>query len=153
MSCRQSGRAISGVTLAEMVVAFGLLTFVSLVVFGLLTVLLQSSAKSREQAAAELLAESLLERAAREGPPGWGVDGAAGVRREVSSEVDGTLFSYQIDPTRLERPSTRPIGELWEIQVTVAWWSDDGTDLESSRAGYGQTFLRAARQAYYPDPP
>lgn len=150
---RHSGRARDGVTLAEMVVAFGLLTFVSLVIFGLLTVLLQSSAKTREQAAAELLAESLLEKAAREGPPGWGVDGEAGVRREVPPELDGTRFSYQIDPSRVERPSTDSVGELWEIKVTVAWWSDEGSALESSRVGHGQSFLRATRQAYYPDSP
>lgn len=125
----------------------GLISFVALVVVGVFLTLMQASAKNREQVAAELLTESILEKATAAGPPGWGVDGRTG---EAVAAGDSALSDdtyYQIEPTLVNEDN----GEMWEVSVTVAWWSEDGTAPEA-HIGHGNTHVTGTRSVYYGRP-
>lgn len=142
-------RGARGLTVAEIVVAFGVLAFVALVVIGVFLALLRTSAKNREQAMAELLAESVLERSTAEGPDGWGVAGQTGQRLEATLQQDGSRFFYQVDPVLV--PPDVPVdedGQCWKVTVTVAWWVSGDEPLETSREGFGNRFVKGTRTVY-----
>lgn len=139
-----------GLTLAEIIIAMGLLAFGALSVVAVFLALLQSSAKNREQAMAELLAESLLEKAASIGPPDWGVDERLGERLEAQLEADGTKFFYQVEAQPVSPKSSPWEGEPWRLTVTVGWWlQDEAPRLESSRVGFGDQYVRGVRTVYW----
>lgn len=150
---RKAVWASRGLTLAEIVLAMGILTFVALAVIGVFLGLLKTSAKNREQAMAELLTESLLERTTSSGPPGWGVEGQTAVRLEALLQEDGARFFYQVDPVRLQPdvPLAQPDGESWKVTVTVGWWPPDSGSLENSRQGFGELYVRGVRTVYLRD--
>lgn len=139
--------------MAEVVVAFGILAFVALTIVGVFLALLQSSAKSREQAMAELLTESLLEKTTAAGPVNalgqsdWGVGGQTGVRLEARLEDDGTKFFYQVDPVVIGGTASSG-GAAYEVTVTVGWWPQDSGSLEASREGFGHLFVKGTRTVY-----
>ncbi len=137
-------------TLAEIVLALGLLSFVALVVIGVFLGLVRTSAKNREQAQAELLTESLLERATSDGPPRWGVGGETAVRLEAKLQEDGARFFYQVEPLRLQPDVdlADPDGQAWKVTVTVGWWLPDSGSMEASRSGFGDLFVRGVRTVY-----
>ena len=139
-----------GLTLAEIVLAMGILAFVALTVVGVFLALLQTSAKNREQAMAELLTESLLEKATSIGPPHWGVDGRTGARLQAELESDGSHFFYQVDPVRVDTRPEPSEGETWKVTVTVGWWlASDAPNLETSRVGFGNQYVRGVRTLYW----
>ncbi len=141
-----------GLTLAEVVLATGILGFIALTVVGVFLALLRTSAKNREQASAELLTESLLERAAVSGPPGWGIDGQIGVRITVAQPTGSARFFYQVDPLRINTGGSHEPGETWQVTTTVGWWLEDGSsNLEASRVGFGNQFVRGVRTVYWRD--
>jgi type II secretory pathway pseudopilin PulG len=138
-------------TLAELVVAFGILAFAALTVIGVFLALLKTSSKNREQAMAELLTESLLERASAAGPPRWGVNGQTGTRLEAVLQQDGARFFYQVD-TVLVPPVPVPAeedGQCYQVTVTVGWWAEqDSHSLEEAREGFGNRYVKGVRTVY-----
>lgn len=149
-----------GLTLAEVVLAMGILAFLALLVVGVFLALLKSSAKNREQAMAELLTEKFLEKAAAEGPPDWGVGKEkVGTRleeepleldRTAGKELDRTRFFYQVDSELLETEPKTTAGATWRITVTVGWWlAKDAPKMESSRVGFGNQYVRGVRTIYW----
>lgn len=56
----------------EVVLALGLVVIMALAIVGIFSRLMSRSAYSADQAAAQLLAQSLLDKAIRMGPPDWG---------------------------------------------------------------------------------
>jgi type II secretory pathway pseudopilin PulG len=133
----------NGFSLGEVIVALGLMSFVALVVVGVFLTLMQSSTKNREQVAAELLTESLLEKATAAGPPSWGIEGKLG--EPLPAHRDDTY--YQVDSKLVAEER----GEMWEVSVTVAWWSDD-SKLDSAHIGHGNTHVTGTRSVYYGRP-
>lgn len=136
--------------MAELVVALGVLAFVALTVIGVFLALLKTSSKNREQAMAELLSTSLLERATASGPPGWGVGGQIGVRLEAVLQQDGARFFYQVDPVFVPPlPAVaQEDGRCWQVTVTVGWWVDDSQALEGAREGFGNRHVKGVRTVY-----
>lgn len=108
--------------MAELVVALGVLAFVALTVIGVFLALLKTSSKNREQAMAELLSTSLLERATASGPPEWGVGGQIGVRLEAVLQQDGARFFYQVDPVFIPPfPAVaQEDGRCWQVSALRA---------------------------------
>lgn len=99
---------------------------------------------------AELLAESLLEKAASIGPPDWGVDARLGERLETQLEADGTRFFYQVEARSVAPRSDPWGGEPWRLTVTVGWWLEqDASHLESSRVGFGNQYVKGVRTVYW----
>lgn len=147
---RSRGEDKSGLTLAEIVLAMGILAFIALLVVGVFLALLQSSAKNREQAMAELLTESILERAAAVGPPEWGVERKVGTRLEAELESDGSKFFYQVDPVKVDTRPESAAGDTWKVTVTVGWWlAKDAPRMESSRVGFGNQYVKGVRTIYW----
>ena len=138
-----------GLTLSEVVVALGILAFVALVMIGVFLVLIKASAKNREQAMAELLTESLLERATAAGPPTWGVNGQTGTRLEAVLQEDGARFFYQVDSVYVP-PDVTVVedGQCWQVTVVVGWWLQDSDQLEDSREGFGNRYVKGVRTVY-----
>lgn len=145
-------RTHRGLTLAEIVVALGVLTALSLVVVAIFTRLLVSSTKNSDQTTANLLARSILDRAVRQGPPDWGTGGdfsTAGGTATLSTNdtTSKTGFVYQVTPVRLTTPDSFGFGELYEVTVIVSWWTDSA-DKNASREGYGRTSVEVTRTVY-----
>ncbi len=134
-------------TLSEVILSLAILSFVALLVIGLFTALLKASAKNREQAVAELLVDSLLERALAEGPSQWGVGGLTNQRLEWNQQQSHTRFFYQVTPVALGS-GTNNVGELYRVDVIVGWWTDGATTLENSKTGFGNQFVRGSRSGY-----
>ena len=146
-ACR--GRGARGLTVAEVVVAFGILAFVALVVIGVFLALLRTSAKNREQAMAELLVESLLERSTAQGPDRWGVQGQTGQRLEAVLQQDGSRFFYQVDPVLVPPDvAVDEDGQCWKVTVTVGWWISGQDSLKTSREGFGNHWVQGVRTVY-----
>ena len=149
---KKDGILASGLTLAEVVLSTGILAFVALTVVGVFLALLRTSAKNREQASAELLTESLLERASVSGPPNWGVDRQIGTRLPVDQATGGVKFFYQVDPLRIPTGLSPEPGQTWQVTVTVGWWLEqESSAVEASRVGFGNQFVRGVRTVYWRD--
>lgn len=142
----------NGLTLSEVILALGILAFVALAVVAVFTALLRTSAKNREQAMAELLTESLLERATAQGPPDWGVSGQVRASLETELQRDGSRFFYKVDPVLIEPEPEHPDGHSWQVTVTVSWWLPQGSEsLEHAREGSGNQYVKGVRIVYRRD--
>ena len=138
-----------GLSLLEVVLALGLLAAVALVIIGVFLALFQATTKNKDQGSAELLMESILEKATATGPPTWGVP-ATGTKLSAPQSGDLTDFSYQVDTRDLSTAGSP--GELWQVTVTVAWWTEDDRPLKESRTGYGNTHISGTRSVFYGEP-
>ncbi len=137
-------------TLAEAVLAFGLMAVLAVVVIGVFTKLMVSTTKSTDLTAAQLLARSVLDRAVRAGPPDWGVDftsvGTVGLYTHDKTVM--TDFVYQVVPLRLTPAgSSDSMGELYEIGVTVSWWTET-PDANAGHAGVGKVSTQISRTVF-----
>ena len=139
-----------GVTLAEVVLAVGLLTIISITVAGVFIHLLHASAKTSDVTAGRALARRLLDRAVRAGPPDWGFPQLPTVVGDPSYKEGGTQilmtqatesqseFFYRVEWDDL-KPADTGIGgvsrELYHVQVVVSWWGDapDRSQVEMGR--------------------
>lgn len=119
-----------GVSLAEVVLAVGLLTIISITVAGVFIHLLHASAKTSDVTAGRTLARRVLERAVRAGPPTWGYDDYTEAKSEIivtQGSQTPSEFIYSVLPARLKSQDqfdgvTR---EIYYIEVEVKWWVDD----------------------------
>lgn len=142
-----------GFTLAEIILALGILATVSLVIIGLFTRLLASSTKNTDLTAANLLARGVLDKAIRSGKPNWGTSkklADAGGSVTDMIKLDGndstTEFEYQLEVTR-ETSNPAAIGQLYRLDVTVSWWSEKGSS-KTGRHGYGKLSTQLSRTVY-----
>jgi hypothetical protein len=101
-----------------------------------------SSAVSADQAAGQLLAQSVLDKAIRTGPPGWG--GLTGTRELASAdESSKTTYTYTIVADEIEE-SRHSLGRLFRVTVTVDW-SDS---LPGTRQNRGRMLVERSRLTY-----
>jgi len=134
--------------LSEIVLSLGLLAVVGLTVIGLFSYLTLNSQVNSDRAAAQLLAESVLDRAVKAGPEPvngleWGL-GRDKLFKELKTAEDSssTQFSYQITPELIR---TAPLGSVYHVTVEVAW--SDGR--QSPERGRGA--LKKSRTVYIED--
>lgn len=141
---------VRGVTLAEIVVAIGLLAVASITLIGLFSKLLSAGGKSAHHAVATRLADRVLTRALREGPPDWGTFGALqGVAQLQTHQASATTeFAYRITvtPAKIVTSPTAQ-GDLMEVAVEVSWWNQ-ATDGNGGRRGQGQLSVRVDQLHY-----
>ena len=137
----------SGLVLSEIVVSLGLLAVVGLTVIGVFSFLALNSQSNSDRAAAELLSESVLERAVKAGPDPvnglvWGV-GKGKLFQELATADDGsaTRYSYQISPELIR---SAPLGSVYQVTVEVVWAEDGGVER-------GKGHLRKSRTVYIED--
>ena len=125
-----------GLTLAETVLAIGFLAVIAISMAGVFTHLLNSSAKGNDLTAGRLLAQKVLDRAARSGPPSWGFTSITNVAQDITTHDSRTqtTFVYNLIPSSLKQDTGLPgtIRELYFLEVTVTWWNDE------TRAEFGE---------------
>jgi type II secretory pathway pseudopilin PulG len=135
-------------TLAETIVALGLVALAALAVIGVFSTLMLSSTKTADQAAGELLCKSVMEKAKREGPDNWGLadPSALGARQtadiETADRSSTTRFYYQLEVSPL---SNHAMGTLFLVMATVSWASDGSL---TSQPGVGQLWLQKSEVVY-----
>jgi hypothetical protein len=141
--------SIRGLVLSEIVLSLGLLAVVGLTVIGVFSYLAVNSQGSSDRAAAELLSDSVLERAVKAGPDPDAVDGLQwGVGRdkvfqELSTADNGsaTRFTYQVSPELIR---SAPLGSVYLVTVEVAWAEEGGVER-------GKGHLKKSRTVYIED--
>lgn len=142
-------RGRRGFWLGEVVVAIGILSIVSLTVIGVFSFLAVTSQTRSEKAAAELLADTLMEQAVTAGPPNWGlpegqiltevsVDDAAtasgeNVDLETGDSQTKEHMAYLVIPEELDHGS---LGKLYRVRVRVSWQEPPGPNNVERGRGY-----------------
>ncbi len=138
-------------SVAEVVVAFGILGILAVVTIGVFTRLLSSSGKGTDQVAAQVVAQTVLDRAVRHGPPNWGFPsgGATGkLELEIREPTTQTDFLYRVEAQRATTTAdSLSMGNLYEVQVTVTWWQEE-VDSSAYRQGIGRTSLELSRLVF-----
>lgn len=145
--CRKS---FLGLVLSEIVVSLGLLAIVGLATIGMFSYLAVNSQVNADRAAANLIADELLEKAVKAGPDEtrdglkWGVK-ADDLSRELQTAdtSSGTTFTHQVDAERVE---SAPLGSLYLVTVRVAWEEEDSKNLER-----GKGWVKKSRAVYIED--
>jgi hypothetical protein len=139
-------RSSRGFWLSEVLTALWLITFVGASLLALFMYLAKTSKISNERAAAELLADGLLEQGVRAGPPDWGLEpGQVGVELHSPEGHDGQTLTYKVSPSALE---DHRMGKLFLLQVTVSWSPTPGVATNVER---GSGTLTRDREVYIED--
>ena len=126
----------------EVVLALGLVVIMALAIVGIFSRLMSRSAYSADQAAAQLLAQALLDKAIRMGPPDWG--GSTGARELASGDQSATtLYNWKVEGRELP-DSVHDLGRLYRVTVTVDW-SDAAS---GARQNNGRMLVERSRLAY-----
>jgi type II secretory pathway pseudopilin PulG len=127
----------------EIIVALGLVSVVALAVIGVFSKLMTSSSKTADQAAAELLAQSTLDKSIRVGPPNWGVpDGE--VTLKTADASSRTEFLYRVQGEELP-DSDHHLGSLYRVTVLVSW---GGSLAKTERLDQGKLWVERSRMTY-----
>lgn len=126
----------------EVVLALGLVVIMALAIVGIFSRLMSRSAYSADQAAAQLLAQSLLDKAIRMGPPDWG--GGSGVQELASGDQSATTaYNWTIKGHQLP-DSVHDLGRLYRVTVTVDW----SNSAPGTRPANGRMLVERSRLAY-----
>lgn len=139
----------AGLTLAETILAIGLVAIMSLVIIAVFSKLLTSSAKTADLSSGQSLAQKVLDRAIREGPPDWGTGGAlVGVESIYAHDTSKRLdYGYTVTPILLPASSASAMGPVYQVLVRVEWWPD-AADASGSRQGSGKLFCELGQLVY-----
>lgn len=139
-------------SLAELVLALGLITVVVLGLAGLALYSMTAGQKSRDLAAGELVAEQALERLVydAESNPGaavWGQDSATAVYAQQLVTLDPTVFNVttyvtNVAPTTFD-PATNQ--RLKRLDVVVIW-----QEAQQGKANQGRLQVASSRLLHEP---
>ena len=114
-----------GLTLAEVVVAIGILAVAGLSVLAVFVKMVGAQSKSGHQVVARLLAEQVLEESCLAGPPNWGLtDPSEEQIREFQLEgaPEPIPFRYKLGWKVLRQSEgLSQMGALYGLDVTVTW--------------------------------
>lgn len=136
-------------TLAEVVVAIGILAVAGLAVIAVFAKLVGAQSKSGHQVVARLLADQVLEEASLAGPPNWGATDITEpqIREfQLQGAPAPVPFKYRLTPTLLrDAPPANPMGKLYGLKVDV-WWETD--EPGQSVRDKGRLSLTAHRVVY-----
>ena len=137
-------RAVRGLTLAELVVAFGLMTLILLASIQLFTYLLASGGKTTANLVALNLATSKLE----EEVSGASAGGRGVLKAYTLDPASNTQFYYEITRLPMSGNPTDPSGAyLGGFTVSVqVWWNTDSPT--RTHAGVGLQRIRLSRFIY-----
>ena len=138
-------------TLAELILAMGLLLTLMLSVAALFGKLMSSSAKSNDQAVGIVFADRVLDRASAQASKTYpaftpGLQGGQGFYVQdpsTQTQFFYSLSAHEITPTR-NALSTSP-GESWLLEAEVRWWE---LDRARGRSDFGNLYVRQARLVY-----
>ena len=116
------GNDQSGMTVVEMAMAIAVLGFIMVGVIAVFTILLTSTTRSGDRAAAQMVAQNQLELVAKN----QNMADRTGVDHFYSHGDElPVAFNYQVEVTRLSRPSEQT--KAYFVQATVYWVEDTET--------------------------
>ena len=137
-----------GLTIAEVIVAIGILAVILVAVIALFLQLMSSTTKNNLLNLGTLYADRTLEQSVKNAKLG-GPAFAPVVTGEESMISHGdeiaTKFAYRLEATKLSDPEP---GEKWLLRIEVQWWHDDPGDSAEARAGYGKLSTKQERLVY-----
>lgn len=129
-----------GLTLAELLLAFLLLTILGLVMSGLFLQLLQGSAKRSDLTVGKVFAEATLEEVVQAGL--YATNSGSLEQGLYSHDLQSrTQFFYRVTSTEAACPAPSP-KRGYLLRVEVWWWSGEPG---RSRAGVGLTSTHLSR--------
>lgn len=136
-------RPTAGLTMAELVLALGLLATILISVVGLFMSLLGSSAKSSNQTVGHYFAQQKLEEAVLKG--NFNEDGSETDIYSMDA-ANKTHFAYRVRATAISHYA----GDVgyrggYYVQVSVYWWNGE---LNEARAGQGLLHTGLGRFCY-----
>lgn len=135
-------------TLAEVIVAIGILALLLISIIALFTQLMASTTKNNLVNLGTLYADRILEQSVKNANPG---DPAFSPLRTGEESVIShgdesvTTFAYRLEANKLSGPDP---GEQWMLKVEVQWWHNDPNDPAKSRAGFGKLSTKQQRLVY-----
>lgn len=92
------------------------------------------------------MAQKIIERCSRAGPPNWGLTDITQVQTEsvvVQESKASVDFSYQLTASVVApEPSKVPMGTLYLLELKLWWWS------EQAVGGTGKSFVETSRVVY-----
>lgn len=151
LSGAEGSAAARGLTVAEVVVALGLLALLMIVVLGIFTQLLASSTKNTLLQAGTLHADKVLNEAvrnARSSPPAFDPTATGQQGIYTHDETNLTIFYHTLVATPVTTFNPSAPGETWQLEVEVNWWAADASDPTRARPGYGKLYTRQQRMVY-----
>ncbi len=143
------GKLSQGLTVAETVLAIGLLAIAGLALLAVFTRLLSSQSATSYHEVAQYFASTVLQTAVHQGPPLWGMS-------DLSKEETALLyvqdsdhpapFRYKVIPVLLKAaPASSPMGDLYLVKVQVSWSPPNST---ATSVGMGTSTLTLERAVY-----
>lgn len=136
-------------TLSEIIVALGLFALSALVLLALFSRLLASQSKSSHQTVGHLMAQKIIERCARNGPPHWGLTDITQVQTETAAVQEAqapVTFNYRLTASVVApEPTDAPMGTLYLLELELWWWN---VAPNQSRSGTGKTSVETSRVVY-----
>lgn len=150
------GRRRHGVTLAEIILALGLLGIILVCVVGLFQNLLASTTKSSDLTVASVLAQQRLNELVGQRAQNladYGMDFPADVvSREIYTHDSSTATTFHQRATSELLFIDPDVGKTYFIEVQVHWASTDPNQASANKAGQGQTSVKMGRVVYVPNP-
>jgi len=131
-----------GLSLAEIMLAIGLLAILITVLIGLFLRLNLGATKTLDRTMALELANRILEEHSANSPQTWNF------QDRFRSEAIGRApldFEYKLDATLLSA-TNNPMGDLYRLDVDVSWWPE--VDKSRPRRDYGVLSLRLSRVVF-----
>lgn len=148
---RRLGRR--GLTVGELMVASALLGMIMVTMMIMFGQMMATSSKNTMLAAGSYLADGILENQitkAKDSNPSFvsvPLDSSQWVK--TTDPNSQTEFLYRVEAEQIGgTPGGQP-GEVWYVQVEVAWWQSGGNvNSQAYRAGYGKLNLKRGRVIY-----
>lgn len=131
-------------TLAELVLAVGLLTIMFVAMVGLFANLLGSATKSSNLTAGSYFARQRLEEAIRQDVY-WPVPADAKVGIYTTDKDSQTTFFHRVSSVSVPPSPTGQYKQAYYVSVEVWWWSESPGQ---ERAGQGKLSTRIGRLHY-----
>jgi type II secretory pathway pseudopilin PulG len=161
-----------GLTIAELMVAIGLLAVVLVTIMTLFGQILKSSHKNALMSAGSFFAESVLERELDRSQShllglGPGQNDEDAFDRDSYTEASGkyladgqgevaitdernpTRYLYRVEAERVDFSPAAGRGQMWRVEVEVRWGQDTMAGTSKARAGSGGQMVKRTRLAYF----
>ncbi|MBX3171287.1 MAG: hypothetical protein KF760_28015 [Candidatus Eremiobacteraeota bacterium] len=131
--------------MAEIVVAFAIIAFLTLALVHFFLRLSLGSAKGADQTVAFEYGEHLLDVAVGQSPAQWNTDEVVYALDSHDSSSQTTYYS-RLSPLLLN-PGDNAMGDLYRLDLEVWWWPQ-GSGAASTRSGMGRLSLRQHRSVF-----
>ncbi len=134
-------------TIAELIVAIGLLAIIAVVIIGLFVRLTTSSSKSVDQSVAMEVANRFLDEYVDASPSQWDAVNS-NVQLQTHDPVSKTTFYYKLRHRLVSSPAAQ-MGDLYRLDMAVSWCPNADPNLP--RRDYGKLQVHLSRLVFVED--